>query len=109
MPHTLPYRATTASGERFDIAFPLHPKTVSAVRTAQMLSRLLAALDTEARVDPATSNGDMLQALTMALAIRAAMIPAARGTTDRLAHDLLATALEALEQAHHHVPPAGHA
>jgi len=42
---TLPYRATTASGEHIDAEFPLHAETGSAIRVEQMLSAILATLD----------------------------------------------------------------
>ncbi len=105
----LPYRATTASGETFDIVFPLHPQTVSAVRVSQMLTALLATLDAEVRVDPGTSNGDVLQAVAMALAIRASMIEAPKELTDRLSCDLLSTALAALNDADRRYVHLGHA
>ncbi len=105
----LPYRATTASGERLEIAFPLHPQTASPMRVAQMLSAILAALDAEVRLDPATSNGDVLQAVAMALAIRAAMIEAPKNLTDRLSVDLVAEALDALSGADRRYAQVGHA
>ena len=61
----LPYQATTATGERFDISFPLHPNTGPPVRVSQMISAILEALDREVKLK-ATSNGDVLQALAMA-------------------------------------------
>jgi hypothetical protein len=105
----LPYRATTATGERIDAVFPLHPETASPMRVSQMLSSVLAALDHEVRLDPATSNGDVLQALAMAIAIRAAMIAAPQRVTDALARDLVAAALAAIDGAERQHTPAGHA
>lgn len=108
-PRSLPYRATTASGDVFDITFPLHAETGSPVRVSQMLSAVLTALDREVSLDPATSNGDVLQALAMAIAVRAGMIEAPKATTDRLTADLVASALRALEAANHTRPPSGRA
>jgi hypothetical protein len=106
----LPYRATTATGDVFDIAFPLHPSTGSPMRVGQILSAVLAAVDADVRLDPATSNGDVLQALAMALAVRAAMINAPKPLTDRLAADLVAAALAALDAAERRGDPrTGHA
>ena len=105
----LPYRATTASGERFDISFPLHPQTASPMRVSQMLSAILAALDAEVRLDPGTSNGDVLQALAMALSIRASMIEAPKELTDRLALDLVAASLAAMDEADRLYAHLGHA
>jgi hypothetical protein len=105
----LPYRATTASGERFDISFPLHPQTASPMRVSQMLSAILGALDAEVKLDAGTSNGDVLQALAMALSTRASMIEAPRELTGRLSVDLLSTALAAMNDAERHHPLIGHA
>jgi hypothetical protein len=105
----LPYRATTASGDRFEISFPLHPQTASPMRVSQMLSAVLGVLDVEVKLDPETANGDVLQALAMAMAIRAAMIEAPKRLTDRLAGELLATALAAMSDAERHEAHRGHA
>jgi hypothetical protein len=95
----LPFRAKTASGEQIDIDFPLHAETASPTQVANMLSAVLASLDAEVRINASVSNGDVLQALAMALAIRAAMIEAPKRLTDRLAADLVVAALGAMEDA----------
>lgn len=105
----MPYTARTRSGDVFEIEFPLHRDTGSPVRVNQLLTALLATLDREIGLLGETSNGDVLQALGMATAIRAAMVEAPRRTTDRLATDLLAVALRALDDAVHHRAAAGHA
>jgi hypothetical protein len=105
----LPYRATTASGDRFDISFPLHPQTASPMRVSQMLSAILGVLDDEVRLAPGTSNGDILQALAMALSIRSSMIEEPKELTDRLAVDLVSTALAAMSDADRRSAPVGHA
>jgi len=105
----LPYRATTASGERIDVEFPLHAETGSAIRVEQMLSALLATLDRDIGASGETSNGDVLQAVSMTLAIRAAMIHAPKRLTDQLARDLVTAALAALDDAERHTPLSGRA
>ena len=109
MANRLPYTANTASGERFDISFPLHPETSSPVRVSQLVSAVLAAIDREVMVGQTTSNGDILQAMAMALAIRASMIEAAKPTTDQLAADLVRTALTAMNDADRRYSHVGHA
>lgn len=109
MTQHLPFQAKTMTGESFDIAFPLHPETQSPVRVDQMLRAALDAIDREVKLDPETSNGDVLQALAMALAVRGAVIAAPKQTTDRLAQDLLRSALAAMENAERHGPTVGHA
>ena len=109
MTQHLPFHTQTMTGDSFDVAFPLHPETRSPVRVDQMLRAALDAIDREVKLDPETSNGDVLQALAMALAIRGAVIAAPKPTTDRLAHDLLRAALGAMETAERQSPTAGHA
>ncbi len=105
----LPYRAQTATGAIFDIEFPLHGETGDAVRVGQVVSLLLGALEKDIALAGETSNGDVLQALAMAMAIRAGMIHAPHETTARLAKSLLSDALEAMENSARRGPEAGHA
>lgn len=105
----LPFRATTASGDRYDISFPLHPETRSPARVAQLLSALLETLSRETQASGETSNGDLLQALAMAIAVRARMIGAPPRVTDRLATDLVDTALAAMDDATTHRAISGRA
>lgn len=109
MSKRLPYRATTAHGDVLDIVFRLHPDTGSTMRVQQLLDALLACLDREIGVLGETSNGDVLQALCMATAVRAGIIHAPRETTDRLAQDLLEAALESVAGADRRDVPGGHA
>ena len=105
----LPFSATTASGERFEISFPLHPHTVSPVRVSQMVSAVLEALDREVKVSPATANGDILQAVAMALSIRASMIEAPKRVTDGLAMDVVTKSLAAMDDTKRDYVHLGHA
>jgi hypothetical protein len=109
MAKRLPYSVTTESGEHFDVSFPLHPETASPMRVAQMVSAVLATLDQEVRLDARTSNGDVLQAMAMALAVRASMIAAPNEITDRLAHELVSASLAAMADAPRTHRQVGHA
>lgn len=109
MAKTLPYEVNTATGATYHIDFPLHPETVSPVRVNQLLTAVLERLDREIRVLGETANGDVLQALAMALAVRASMIHAPRPLTDRLAQELVQTALAAIGKPQETGHPAGHA
>ncbi len=104
----LPYQATTATGERFDISFPLHPNTGSPVRVSQMISAILEALDREVKLE-ATSNGDVLQALAMATAIRASMVEAPKRITDQMTAELVGASLRAMNDAKREYRQIGHA
>jgi len=72
----LPYRVTTATGAVVDIQFPLHAETVSAVTVSQLLDSVLRTLSREIAVLSNVGNGDVLQALAMALAVRTGIIHA---------------------------------
>lgn len=105
----LPYQAKTASGDIFDIDFPLHEDTGDPVRVGQLVSALLATLDREIGLGGEVSNGDVLQAVAMALAVRSGMIHAPYETTAPLARSLVEAALEAVAESTHRPNPAGHA
>jgi len=109
MPTHLPFTATTATGERFEISFPLHEHTASPVRVAQVISAVLEAIDREVTVSPGAANGDILQAVAMALAVRAAMIEAPKEMTDRLALDGVRASLSAMDDAKRGYVHVGHA
>lgn len=95
MPKRLPYRATTASGNQFDFDFPLHPETGSAVHVSNLLDSVLATLDREIRQLGPMSNGDVLQALAMALAVRTRILPGDPQRMAGLSAHLLEQALAA--------------
>ena len=105
----LPFSAKTASGDRYDIEFPLHEETTNAVRIGQLLSELLAAIDKDIALSGGVSNGDVLQAAAMAMAVRARMIHAPQLVSERLSHELLRSALDAVAEATHHSPQVGNA
>lgn len=105
----LPYTATTRTGDRFEIEFPLHRDTVDAVRVEQLVSALLHVIDQDFDVVGEMSNGDVLQALAMATAIRARMIHAPDRVTEGIARDLLATSLGATADAKHSPAKSGYA
>ena len=106
---TLPYRAQTGTGDVFDIEFPLHHQTGSAVRVGQLISTVLSAIDKDIAIAGDVSNGDVLQAVAMALAIRAGMIHGRSETAERLSAEFVITALDAVAKSSRQVPKAGHA
>lgn len=106
---TLPYRVETATGDVLDITFPLHSETVDPVRVDQMLSAILDAIDKDIKVCGETGNGDVIQALAMALAVRARMIHAPEDVTATLAKVLLETASNAASSAERAEPKSGNA
>ncbi|MEM1231572.1 MAG: hypothetical protein AAGI15_13605 [Pseudomonadota bacterium] len=93
MTKRLPYKAKTASGNEFDFEFPLHANTDSAVNVANLLSALLATLDREIGHIGRVGNGDVLQALAMALAVRTRMLSGDEAMLNGLAAELVEAAL----------------
>jgi len=105
----LPYTVTTATGAVFRIDFPLHGETVDAVRISQLVSAFLQTIEDDVALAGEVNNGDLLQALTMTLAVRASMIHTAPEQSAHIAEDLLHTALAAMAAAKRDDGPAGHA
>jgi len=102
----LPYRASTSSGNQFDFEFPLHPETVSVVQVHNLLTGVLGALDREISNLGKVANGDVLQALAMALAVRTRMLPGDPRTLAGLAQELVESSLTAdMEPGPGNVPP----
>ena len=105
----LPYQAQTATGDTFDIAFPLHRETGDPIKVEQLITVMLKAIDDEIAVTGPTSNGDVLQAVAMTLAIRSGMIHAPLKSSAGLTNNLVETALEAFGRAAVHRAPSGRA
>ena len=95
----LPYRAQTATGDTIDIEFPLHAETESPVNVNQLLTAILETINKEVAVAGPMANGDVLQALAMAVAIRSRMIHAPSEVTSDLARTVTAYALDATTNA----------
>ncbi len=105
----LPYQARTATGDTFDISFPLHTETGDPIKVEQLITVILKAIDDEMAVTGPTSNGDVLQAVAMALAIRSGMIHAPLESSAELTNDLVDTALAAFGYATVHRALSGRA
>jgi hypothetical protein len=85
----LRYTAVTAAGAAYDIQFPLHEQTRSEPAVAEMLGAVLEGISGQVESRGDISDGDVLQSLAMAMAIRARMVDAAPATSLRLMHELL--------------------
>ena len=96
---SLDYTAVTNSGEAFDIRFPLHDETRSTDAVATMLSAVLEALSREVEGDGNISDGDVLQALAMALSVRARLVDVPPAVSLRLMHELVDNAFAATLKA----------
>lgn len=95
----LSYTAVTRQGEAYDIHFPLHPETRSPDMVSGILTRTLAAIttevDTQATAGGGVSDGDILQSLAMAMAVRARLVDAPPAVSVRLMHGLVDQAFAA--------------
>ena len=106
MPKRLPYRATTTSGNQFDFEFPLHPETGDSVQVSNLLNAVLDGLDRELKLLGDVSNGDVLQAVAMALAVRTRMLGNTSPKVDAMVLELVESALGArVEPGRGNLPP----
>jgi hypothetical protein len=110
MPATLPYRAVTTSGAVIECDFALHPETTSVTDIADMIGKVLGALDQriEGRPGRPVANGDVLQALAIALALRAEMLPATHALKTDLVTDVVLRAMGSSKAARYSRSPVGH-
>ncbi|MCU0766875.1 MAG: hypothetical protein MUE39_05805 [Gammaproteobacteria bacterium] len=96
---TLAFTAVTSSGRAYDIAFPLHPQTRSAQGVSDLLTAVLEAVSRTAEGRNDVSDGDVFQALAMALAVRARMVGGSAEHLESLVTGLFADAHAAARQA----------
>ena len=104
----LPYTAHTETGETFVIEFPLSEHTEEGVRVHQLLTTVLSSIASDLKILGTVSNGDILQALSMALAVRSRIVFAPEQTMRTIVTELTETALNACYQAERKSDPAGH-
>jgi len=95
----LPYTAVSSAGEAYDIEFPLHAQTRSPQVVADLLTAVLGAISERVEAGDAVSDGDVLQALAMAMAVRARMVSVAPKTSLTLMHGLVDASFAAALQA----------
>lgn len=94
---TLTITALTATGLAYDIDFPLHPNTRSSDAVADLVTRMLATLSQGVARHHGLSDGDILQALAMTLAVRARMASNDPEEMKKLVLDLAETAFDAAQ------------
>jgi hypothetical protein len=93
------YTVVTANAQALDIEFPLHPQTQSEAAVVQIVTELLTALSNVVGTNRKLCDGDVLQALAMTLAVRARMVNDDANAVDKLAHELLESALQAVRES----------
>ena len=104
----LPYTVHTDTQDTFDIEFPLSEHTEDSVRVHQLLTTVLNSIANDLKIVGTVSNGDILQALSMALAVRTRMVYAPEQTMRTIVADLTESALAASYAAKRESGPAGH-
>jgi hypothetical protein len=106
----LPFTVLSEQGEAQTIQFPLHDLTGAPEQVGQLLEAILQAItDGLGAGAGRPSNGDVLQALCMATAVRAGMLPTSSARANLLTRQLLETALAARETASTPLAPGGRA
>jgi len=106
---TLPYTARTTSGDIYEFDLPLHEETNDPVRVGQLLTVVLDSLDKEIKITGDISDGDLLQAMAMALAVRVKITNAPFHMIEDLARELLDQFLRASSAAERSRENVGHA
>lgn len=91
----LEFTAITSSGRAFDINFPLHVHTRSDKGVSELLTALLDSISDFTTRSAPVSDGDILQALAMSLAVRARMVDETGETSRQLLHELIDVAVDA--------------
>ena len=107
---TIKINATLPTGEKVDLAFPLHPQTQSVTAVSGLVGAVLQSIERDGKKLGKVYASDVLQALGIAMATRALMIDAPARQSQALARDLLGAALSAAEDSKRQTKPVvGHA
>ena len=104
----LPFTVHTDTHDTFDIEFPLSEHTEDSVRVHQILTTVLNSIAHDLKIVGAVSNGDILQALSMALAVRTRMVYAPEQNMRAIIAGLTDSALAASYATKRESDPAGH-
>ncbi len=97
-PKFLPFTTVQPGGAR-QIKFPLHEHTVNAGHVGVILEMLLESMTKQIHTNGDVSDGDVLQALCMALAIRMHMVKAPPDTVRATVAVILQQADDAVVQS----------
>lgn len=84
----LQFVAVTSGGRAYDIDFPLHPETQSPQAVSDLLTAMLESISRQTQGQADVSDGDILQALAMTLAIRGRMLEGNSEQIATLTHQL---------------------
>jgi predicted metalloenzyme YecM len=96
-PETFVFTATTEGGDVVEFVLPLHPQTSSQDHVGMLLEQVLDRVSEVVEGPENLSDGDVLQALTLAVAVRLKVAGVAPQTARRLVEDLTELALQGFE------------
>ena len=85
----LPFTARTNSGRVLDLNLCLHPHTASSEHVGLLIERVLDAVSEIIEEEEDVGDGDIIQALTLAAAVRLSVADVPAGTSKKLLADLL--------------------
>lgn len=94
---TLGFTATTTSGDVIEFQLPLHPHTSSEDHVGTLIEAVLDRVSEVVDGPHSVSDGDVLQALTLAMAVRLGVAGLAPDTARTLVEDLANLALDGFE------------
>ena len=104
----LPYSITTDTLTKINFLFELSKDTKSPITVHQLLDLILLKITQETKINE-ISNGDVIQALSMALAVRMRMITADKDVLESIVVESVSKALESAKRAEKKVMSSGNA
>ena len=94
----LPYSITTSTLTKINFLFELSKDTKSPISVHQLLNLILTNINKETKIIN-LSNGDIIQALAMALAVRMKMVTANDQVIEKIVIDCVSRAINASKSA----------
>ena len=94
----LPYSITTATLTNINFLFDLSEETTSPISVHQLLDLILTNINQETKIT-GLSNGDVIQSLAMALAVRMKMVNADDKIVEKIVIDCVSKAINAAKKA----------
>lgn len=95
----LPFSTRTSSGERRQFQLRLHRHTRSVAHVGMLVETMLASVSEIVEREADVSDGDVLQALTLAAAVRLDVAGVPTDTAKTLMQELISLALETTSDA----------
>ena len=103
----LPYKAITTSRKEVNFKFSLDENTNSPLVINEIINLLLSKISNEINIYK-PSNGDIIQSLAMALAVRMKMVNADEKIVEKIVIDCVSKAINAAKKAEVNNQISGH-